>query len=302
MYGLLENILPYSSYLKRLQIAGVLRPEEDIGLIISTILGIDDSALQTNPPQRISAANLDKIESAITAREKRIPVERIFKTIIFSGITLDVQKDVYKPYPETEDALIHTLSLFPDHNAALRILDLGTGSGCILLSLLKSLPRASGLGLDLSPEAIAAAQTNARLNNMTNRAEFRTNNWSDGITEEFDLVISNPPRVATSDIDRLLPEMRQHDPLFALDGGEDGMHFFRLLAHDFSNLVKPYGYGCAQTGIRYAKTAIDIFHHSSLNTLTLKTNPLGQPSLIVYTRIPAVNWLQKFMHWICSKF
>ena len=279
-------MFPYRHHLDQLKAAGVPQPEDELHCIMALVLGMNAATLPLLLPADITLADQQKIERAVAVRIQRVPVERIFKAVTFADINLEVQPQVYKPYVETEDALLHTLSLFPDSQKSLRILDLGTGSGFILLALLKALPRASGAGVDINPVAVEAARRNARRNDLEDRAIFSVGDWSSDITEPFDLVISNPPRVATSDIPRLLPEMRDHDPRDALDGGEDGLRFFRLLAGDFRRLVKSQGFGCVQVGQRYAAAALDLFSREGLQNTVLRTNPFKQPSLIVYQNIP----------------
>ncbi len=284
----------YAAWLDRLTQAGIREAEQDLRAILHhvlpdiPVLAIDLAALPLAPDE------IDRIEAAVDQRATRIPLERIFGYTEISSLTLEVAGGVHKPYPETEDVILKALTLFPDQNLPLRILDIGTGSGVILLGLLKALPYASGIGLDLSPEAIAVAERNAANSNLADRAAFRVNNWTHGVKEQFDLVISNPPRVATADIPHLMPEMRDHDPLLSLDGGEDGLLFYYRLADDFRRLIKPDGFGCIQVGARYAEAGTDILSQKGLHNITLHTNLVMQPLLIAYQHKPRLSlwrWL-----------
>ena len=276
----------YVAWLDRLTRAGIPDAKQDLHEILHhvlpdiPVLAIDLAALPLAPDE------IDRIEAVIDQRAARIPLERIFGYTEIASLTLEVAGGVHKPYPETEDVILKTLTLFPDQKAPLRILDIGTGSGVILLGLLKALPYASGVGLDLSPEAIIVAERNAASSNLADRAAFRVNDWTRGIKEQFDLVISNPPRVATADIPRLMPEMRDHDPLLSLDGSEDGLRFYHRLADDFRRLIKPDGFGCIQVGARYADAGMDILRQKGLANIALHTNLVMQPLLIAYQHKP----------------
>lgn len=291
-----QKSLPYEDYVKRLQKAGVPNSSQEVRLIVAQFLNVSESDLMQSNLPLVSKEDFLKIEEAITKREARKPLERILEYIDFSGLRLHVGADIYKPYRETEDALVYAIELMREFKSPLRILDLGSGSGCVLLSLLYALPNATGRGIDNSPEAVVLAKENASLNGLQDRAEFSCENWSQCVDEKFDLVISNPPRVATSDIPHLMPEMRDYDPHKALDGGEDGLFFFRRLAEDFKRLVKPDCYGFVQIGPRYALKVIEIFHKAGLSTLDIKTNFSGQPLAIIYhNRLAEPSWGQWLM-------
>ncbi|HBM90776.1 MAG TPA: hypothetical protein DD400_02725, partial [Rhodospirillaceae bacterium] len=118
------------------------------------------------------------------------------------------------------------------------ILDLGTGTGCILLALLHDLPHATGVGLDINKQAIALAEKNAEENSLSDRAVFRLGNWKDDLEERFDLVISNPPAAPTESIPHLSPELRDYDPITAIDGGKNGLSFFKEIVQNFEKLAK----------------------------------------------------------------
>jgi len=302
----LTTLVPYTEYVQRLQKAGIPNPAQEVRLIMAHVLQMSEALLMQASPQSISSEDRLKLDAAMTARESRKPLERILEHIDFAGLRLRVGEAIYKPYRETEDALTHAVALFQDTKNPLRILDLGTGSGCILLALLDALPHATGVGIDNSPEALALAEENAKANNLHNRAVFRQGHWSQDIEETFDLVISNPPRVATADIARLMPEMRQYDPVTALDGGEDGLRFFRWLAEDFKRLIKSNGIGFVQVGPRYALKIIEIFHQAGLTSLDVKTNFAGHPMALVYRHKVSQQrgklWFQEMLRFIRLKY
>jgi release factor glutamine methyltransferase len=129
-----------------------------------------------------------------------------------------------------------------------RILDLGAGTGCLLLALLRELPDATGLGIDSAPRAVEQAQKNAERLGLASRAAFKAGNWLDGVHEPFDAIISNPPYIPSGDIAALMPEVRAHDPLPALDGGKDGLDIYRALIPRLPQFLKPEGFAIFETG------------------------------------------------------
>ncbi|MDD3288826.1 MAG: peptide chain release factor N(5)-glutamine methyltransferase [Alphaproteobacteria bacterium] len=216
----------------------------------------------------------------IKCRQEQIPVERIFGVTDFCGIRLFVADGVFKPYSETENLVYHAILMLNKINGPVRVLDIGTGSGCILLAILHAVPQATGVGVDMDEKAINAARINAKANCLDDRAEFCIGNWSENIEEKFDLVISNPPRVATDDLPYLIPEMRNYDPIAALDGGKDGLLFFRLLGKDFHRLTKLNGFGLFQVGIKYAYKTCKIMRQFGIENSEIKFNHLGMPCAI----------------------
>ena len=140
-----------------------------------------------------------------------------------------------------------------------RIIDLGAGTGCLLLALLHELPQATGLGVDIAPRAIEQATINAERLGLSGRAAFQVGNWLDGITGTFDLIISNPPYIAASDIPKLMPEVREYDPLAALDGGADGLDIYRHLIPQLSRFLNPDGFVVFEIGQGQAAAVSEMF-------------------------------------------
>jgi release factor glutamine methyltransferase len=161
---------------------------------------------------------------------------------------LSVTPDVLTPRADTESILDVVLPAFPE-GMAFQMLDLGVGSGAILLAILAERPAARGLGIDSSSEALAVARENAANLDLNNRAAFMHGDWTAGLGEaQFDLVVSNPPYIPTRDIDTLDPEVRDHEPRLALDGGADGLDAYRLLAPEILRVLKPGGLFAVEIG------------------------------------------------------
>jgi release factor glutamine methyltransferase len=182
-----------------------------------------------------------RFEDAITAREARTPVSHITGEREFWGRSFHVTCAVLDPRPETETLIAHVLEGPP----ARRILDLGTGSGCILLTLLAEWPQATGLGIDISAAALEVAAGNARRLGVEERAQLAVGDWCAGLVETFDLIVSNPPYIAASEMPGLSPEVRLHEPLNALtpdpDPGGDGLEAYRRIAACAASHLGPEG-------------------------------------------------------------
>lgn len=175
----------------------------------------------------------------IRRREAREPVARILGRRGFWTLDLQVTTDTLDPRPDSETVVEAVLARVQDRAAPLRLLDLGTGSGCLLLALLSELPKAWGLGVDRSPGAAMAARANAALNRLDTRTAFVVGNWADALEGRFDVVVSNPPYIEQDAIAGLMPEVRQYDPVAALDGGLDGLDAYRAILADLPRLLAP---------------------------------------------------------------
>ena len=213
----------------RLRAAGVDTPELDARLLAEHALGLTREQLLMNPDAPVAPEAAARLHALVERRAAREPVSRILGERAFWTLELALNPDTLDPRPDTETIVEAALDALPGRDAPLRILDLGTGTGCILLALLAERPNATGLGIDLSPQAVAAAAANAAPNGLAERARFQTGNWGDGLAERFDLVVSNPPYIPSGDIASLDPEVREHDPLRALDGGTDGLDAYRAI-------------------------------------------------------------------------
>lgn len=175
--------------------------------------------------------------------------------------TLDflVNSHTLTPRPDSEIVIETALAHLTDKPIlSPRLLDLGTGTGCLLLSLLAEVPAATGLGIDRSDEALAIARQNAANSGLTSRVAFHSGNWAEGLTERFDMVVSNPPYIPSGDIAGLAPEVRDWEPRLALDGGADGLEAYRAIARALPSLLKPGGAAVLEIGIGQASDVIDL--------------------------------------------
>lgn len=203
---------PRPDAIKRLSDAGVGNPRLDARLLWD--------ASQRNP---------GIFESFVKRRIAREPVAYIIGYKEFWSLEFEVAPGVLIPRPDTETVVSEVLDRYGS-SAPLKILDLGTGSGCLLVTLLKEYPNATGLGIDESEQALAIAGRNIARHGLEGRANLRHGNWLDGLDENWDVIVSNPPYIPTADIAGLDPDVRDYEPFGALDGGPDGLDAVRALA------------------------------------------------------------------------
>lgn len=232
----------------RLKAAGVDSPAIDARLLLEAAAGVTRLEVVTDPHREVAAADAATLNDYVERRARREPVSRILGRKGFWKLILAVTPDVLTPRPDTEVIVDLALKSFPE-GMAFNLLDIGTGSGAILLAILAERPAAKGLGTDISEEALAVAKDNAANLDLDNRAAFLRTSWADGLGDgSFDLVVSNPPYIRSAEIETLDPEVRDHEPRLALDGGPDGLEAYRVLAPEVLRLLKPGGLFAIETG------------------------------------------------------
>ena len=207
-------------------------------------LGIDRAELIANGERALKPDEIAAIDTLAARRLKHEPVARIFGRKEFWSLNLHVSPAVLVPRPETETVVEAALDIVVGdalQMEKLRILDIGTGSGALLLALLSELPNATGTGTDISAAALEVARANAERNELAGRCTFIACNIAAGLQGPFDLIVSNPPYVERGDIASLAPEVRDYDPALALDGGADGLDGYRAIAADARRLLAPGG-------------------------------------------------------------
>jgi release factor glutamine methyltransferase len=232
----------------RLAAAGVDGPVIDARLLVEAAADASRADIITDPHRRLTDAQSAALEEFIRRREAREPVSQILGRKGFWKIMLRVTADVLTPRPDTETVVELVLRDLPQDRAA-SILDLGVGSGAILLAILAERPAAKGLGVDVSEAALAVARENAADLGLERRVALLRGDWTRGLgAASFDLVVANPPYIPSADIDGLEPEVRDHEPRLALDGGVDGLDAYRLLAPEILRVLKPGGRFAVEIG------------------------------------------------------
>ncbi len=227
----LDPALSRTDALRRMSEALAVRglPARDARFLLLDLLGLSatDLILRGDRPLGPEAAAI--LEGAVARRLGGEPVARIVGAWEFWGLPFGLAPDTLVPRADTETLVEAALVLQPDRRRPVRILDLGTGSGCILVALLSELPNASGIGLDRAHGALVQARANAIRNGVGARAAFVCADWTAGLRGRFDLIVSNPPYIARDTIRGLDIEVRGHDPMAALDGGPDGLDAYRSI-------------------------------------------------------------------------
>lgn len=237
--------------------AGLDTPIADARLLLQAAAGVDRIDIVTDPHRPLPEGALARLDAMITRRLAREPVAYITGRQGFWTLDLDVTPAVLIPRPDTEAVVHAALALVKEHPAP-RILDLGVGSGAILLALLAERPDATGLGVDASPAALEIAAANAARHGLDGRAAFRHGDWGAGLEGPFDLIVSNPPYIEASVIPGLQPEVARHEPYAALDGGDDGLDAYRALAPDLARLLAPGGGFALEFGLGQGPAVADV--------------------------------------------
>lgn len=244
----------------RLKDAGVDQPSIDARLMLEVAAGVTRTEIVTDPYRELTAEQAAMLEDFLARRARREPVSHIIGRKGFWKILLQVNKNVLTPRPETEVIVDEVLKAFPER-MPFSMLDLGVGSGTILLAVLAERPAAKGLGVDASSEALAVARDNAANLDLNNRAAFLHGDWTAGLSDaSFDLVVSNPPYIPSAVIETLEPEVRDHEPRLALDGGADGLDAYRLLAPEILRVLKPGGMFAVEIGYDQARAVEALFN------------------------------------------
>jgi release factor glutamine methyltransferase len=232
------------SLAQRLRHRGLDTPELDARLLVAHALGLDHAALAAQSRRVLTTAETDAVSALAARRLAHEPVARILGRKEFWGLDLALDAQTLLPRPETESVVEAALAAITGESPllrALRIADLGTGSGALLLALLSELPSAFGIGTDISLAALDCARGNADALGLGGRASFVACDYGSALEGPIDLVVSNPPYVAHGDIAALQPEVRDFDPGRALDGGPDGLDGYRAIAADARRLLAPAG-------------------------------------------------------------
>jgi release factor glutamine methyltransferase len=243
---------------RRLATADVDSPGLDARLLIGHALNLDRAEMLSQSERELTINEITIIDQLIVRRCTHEPVARIFGQREFWSLNFGLNEATLDPRPDSE-TLVEVAVRYLRDMPSPRILDIGTGSGCLLLAILNEVRKATGLGIDIAPRAIDQAQINATKLWLADRVRFQVGNWLDHITEKFDAIISNPPYIPSGDIASLMPEVRDFDPRRALDGGEDGLDIYRLLLPLCAGLIKPTGFALFEIGQGQAEDVSTIF-------------------------------------------
>ncbi|MBB3772210.1 release factor glutamine methyltransferase [Angulomicrobium tetraedrale] len=229
--------------------AGLEAPEREARALLRAALGLSDLDLIVRGTEEVAERDAARLTALAQRRAAGEPFARLIGRREFWSLDFALTPETLVPRPETETLVEATLALFPDRAAPLRILDLGTGSGALLAALLSEYANAHGLAVDRSEGAARAARDNLVRLGLIARAQVMVGDWAQAIAARFDLVVSNPPYIAATDIAGLEVEVRDHDPRLALDGGPDGLDAYRAIARVLPRLLATGGRAVLELGI-----------------------------------------------------
>jgi release factor glutamine methyltransferase len=228
--------------------ANIEQPRLEARMLLAHAAGIDRTRIFGYPEDVVEAATVKSLQDMIARRKNGEPIAYITGIREFWSLDFKVTRDTLIPRPDSETLVEAVLENTPDKNATHKILDLGTGSGCLMLALLSELPNAQGIGLDINPGACKIAMENATNLGFTDRATFSEGNWMDDIQGKFDIIISNPPYILESDILALDRGVKAFEPHLALSGGPDGLAAYRLIAAQSGPHLTPHGILAVEIG------------------------------------------------------
>jgi release factor glutamine methyltransferase len=267
-----------------LRTGGCESPDLDARLLVGHALVLDHAALVGSADRTLTSAEAERIAALAQRRLAGEPVARIRGSKEFWGLDLTVTGAVLVPRPETETVVEAALACVEAQASArpLRLVDLGTGSGALLLALLYELPNATGIGVDRSVDALAVARSNASRHGLAQRAHFVACDYGSALAGGFDLVVSNPPYIATNEIATLPVEVRSYDPALALDGGPDGLGAYRSIAADARRLLRRGGTMIAEIGQGQAESVAQIMRENGLTVMSpIRADLGGVPRALV---------------------
>jgi release factor glutamine methyltransferase len=247
---------------QKFRAAGIESAEADARAILVHATGLEAAKLLSADRDEASQTAIEKFESAIARRISGEPVARITGKREFWSLSFTLGSETLVPRPETETIVEAALEQIGDKRRALAVLDLGTGSGAILAALLTELPNARGVAVDRSEVALAIARANLKGLSLHDRVTYVCGDWAAALAGTFDLIVSNPPYVTSAELALLSPEVREHDPALALDGGLDGLDAYRAIVNQIEDRLAASGVAVLELGIGQEADVAALVHAS----------------------------------------
>ena len=260
----------------RLDAAGVEGAARDARVLLAHALGVLPERLTLHLPEEMTEVQDQAFEAALAARAARQPVAQITGRRLFGGLSFRVTRDTLDPRPDTEALVAEALA-----EPFLKLLDLGTGTGCILLSCLMGMPMARGVGVDISEAALAVAGGNASDLGLEGRAKFLRSDWFASVSGAFDLIVSNPPYIAADEMAGLAPEVRDWEPHLALTPGGDGLEAYRVIARGTPARLMPGGRVLVEIGPSQGDAVGALFRAAGLEDIRILPDMDGRDRVVV---------------------
>lgn len=261
-------------------------PATDARVLVAGVLGLSLSDVLTRGDVEVSREQAEEVRAAITRRCKHEPVHRILGRRWFYGLDLQLSPATLEPRPDTEilvDCVLPHLKRKIAEKGTARLLDLGVGTGAISLALLKECPQARAVGSDISEEALSTAERNAYINGVAERFETVHSAWFSHINGRFDIIVSNPPYIPTGVVAELDPEVRNYDPLTALDGGEDGLDAYRALSTGAGDYLLANGLVAVEIGYDQKKSVTTLFENAGFSLFEARRDYGGNDRVLLFT-------------------
>lgn len=261
--------------------AGVDSARLDARVLVAHALGQETAALLTRGERRLSEEEQGRVAALVARRTRREPAAHLVGAREFWGLAFTVSRDALIPRPDSETLVEAALSFVADRARPYALLDLGTGTGCLLLALLAELPQAWGVGVDVSAPALALARANAAALGLDGRAFWVRADWARGLGGRFDLVVANPPYVPDEAIATLAPEVARYEPRIALAGGADGLAHYRVLSRQLAAILTPDGVACLEVGQGQAAPAAALLRAAGLAVKDVRRDLAGVERCVV---------------------
>ena len=264
--------------------AGIEDGSRDARVLLAHALGIGHDRLTLKLQDEMTGPQAALYDAALVARIARQPVAQITGRRLFWGLSFRVTRDVLDPRPETETLVAEALKV-----PFLKVLDLGTGTGCILLSCLKGMPMARGLGTDISDAALQVAVGNTRDLGLEARARFRKSDWFGQVTGAFDLIVSNPPYIAAEEMPALAPEVRDWEPHLALTPGGDGLDAYRTITRGAGARLLPGGRLLVEIGPTQGQSVVALFEAEGFAAIRILPDMDGRDRVVAAVKPGAAD-------------
>jgi release factor glutamine methyltransferase len=260
--------------------AGIEAPHREARILLAHVLDIDLAGLLRRRPGQLAPDEEERFGRLVARRAAHAPAAVLLGHREFWSLDFLVTPDTLIPRPESELIIEAAVELHADRRVG-RILDLGTGTGCLLLAALSELTGAWGLGVDRSVAAAMVAQRNAQRLGLSGRAAIMVGGWTEAIGARFDLLLCNPPYIQAADIAGLMPEVALHEPLLALDGGADGLDPYRILFPDLHRRLTPGGTALFEFGLGQTAALLDLACRAGLTVVAVREDLAGHPRLMI---------------------
>lgn len=261
---------------EKLNIAGIDDAKHDAWLLLTFICKIDRTFYYVHMDDDMSVEQVAEYENVLNKRAEHVPLQYITGEQEFMGIPFHVNDSVLIPRQDTETLVEEALKVV---RPGMKVMDMCTGSGCILISILKNIVDVEGFGYDISKQAINVAKENAKLNNVN--ATFERSDLFDDVSDKFDVIVSNPPYIPTDVIGGLMPEVAVFEPMLALDGKEDGLHFYRRIVEKALEYLNPGGKLLFEIGHDQGKSVLGLMKEAGFQDVRVVKDLVGNDRVVI---------------------